>query len=139
MLTPRRVQPKKYFKFRKFTCRNLARERGVEVEAVEADLLNFDMGAEQYDLITKFYYYQPELFPAIKTALKPGGFFIFQTFSTDQLNFDQGPRNPAHLVEPNALLPVFADFRLRFYQDAVVAEDEAAVRLIAQKMPTEEV
>jgi len=114
-------------------CGDLAAQRGVEVESVEADLLEYDMGAGQYDLITKFYYYQPELFAAVKAALKPGGLFIFQTFSLDQLNFDWGPRNPAHLVRPNELLTEFADCRLRYYEDGMVGEEEAGVRLIAEK------
>lgn len=115
-------------------CGELAREKGVEVDTVGSDLLEYDMGSKEYDLITMFYYYQPELFPAIKTALKPGGVFIFQTFSIDQLEFERGPRDPAHLVKPNELLPAFADFRLRLYEDRLVGGDEAAVRLIAEKM-----
>jgi len=43
-------------------CRGLAQQRGVEVETVVADLTTFDLGVEAYDLITDFYYYQPDLF-----------------------------------------------------------------------------
>lgn len=57
-------------------CRALAQRRGVEVETVTADLTTFNLGIEGYDLITDFYYHQPDLFPKILAALKPGGYFI---------------------------------------------------------------
>jgi SAM-dependent methyltransferase len=121
-------------------CRELAAHRGVQLTTLQTDLLSFDMGEERYDLITSFYYYQPELFPRVKDALCPGGQFILQTFSIDQIGFGGGPRNPAHLVEPNALLRSFADFRIRYYEDVVserLVRDErqpaALVRLLAEK------
>ena len=123
-------------------CQTLARERGVRVTTVEADLLEYDMGQEQYDLITNFFYYQPELFPGIKAALKPGGHFVMETFSVDQLRYGSGPRSSAHLVKPGELLTAFADLRIRFYEDTVIVTglpagqdrpSAAVIRLIAEK------
>lgn len=121
-------------------CRELVAHREVRLTIVQADLLNFDMGEENYDLITSFYYYQPELFPRVKGALRVGGQFILQTFSIDQGRFGGGPRNPAHLVEPNALLRAFDDFRVRHYEDVVSErlvrggrQPAALVRLLAEK------
>lgn len=122
-------------------CQALARERGVQVETVKADLQDYDLGREQYDLITDFYYYQPDLFPRIAAALKPGGLFIMQNFSTDQPATNKfGPRDPAYLVKPNEVLAQFPGFRIRYYEDVVVELDEgmhqgpgAVIRLIAEK------
>jgi len=121
-------------------CRELAERQKVKLTILQTDLLAFDMGEERYDLITSFYYYQPELFPRIKNALCPGGQFILQTFSSDQIRFGGGPRNPAHLVEPNALLHAFSDFRIRRYEDVVgersirgKTQPAALVRLLAEK------
>jgi SAM-dependent methyltransferase len=113
-------------------CRALAQERNVEVETVAADLLNYDLGAEQYGLVIDFYYYEKSIFPAIKRALKPGGHFVFQTFSVDQATRPTGPSNRAFMVEPDALLAEFSDWRIRYFEDRVV-DDEALVRMIAQK------
>ena len=110
----------------------LAQKRGVEIETVAADLLDVDLGAEEYDLITDFYYYEPALFPAISRALKPGGHFVFQTFSVDQAELPTGPSNRAFMVEPDALLAVCTDWRIRYFEDLVVG-DEALVRLVAEK------
>ena len=122
-------------------ARQLARERGVELDTRIADLRAYDLGREQYDLITKFYYYEPALFPKVMTALKPGGFFIFQTFSVDQPATNRfGPRNPAFLVKPNELLMSFAGYRIRYYEDNIVDLNEgmhrgrgAVVRLVVEK------
>lgn len=116
-------------------CRQLANERGVEVGTVEADLLDWDMGAERYDLIVDFYYYEPLLFAPVKRALKPGGLFVFQTFSTSQADLATGPSNRKFLVPPNRLLADFADLRVRYYEDALLGS-EALVRLVAEKAIT---
>ena len=126
--------------------RQLAKQRGVIVETVVADLNTFDLGESQYDLITDFYYYQPDLFPKIIKALKPGGKFILQNFSTDQPAVGRfGPKNPAYLVKPNELLNHFAKYRIRYYEDVQVQLDEgmhsgtgAVVRLIVEKVPIRE-
>jgi SAM-dependent methyltransferase len=122
-------------------CRALARERGVEVQTVVADLRDWNLGEAQYDLITDFYYYQPDLFPRIIAALKPGGIFIMQNFSLDQPATNRfGPRDPAFLAKPAEVLGAFAGCRIRYYEDTVVQLDEgmhqgagAVIRLIAEK------
>ena len=105
-------------------CRALAQRRGVEVETVTADLTTFNLGIEGHDLITDFYYHQPDLFPKILAALKPGGYFILH-------------RPP---VAPNELLLAFSGYRIRHYEDTVVELDEgmhrdpgAVVRLVVEK------
>lgn len=122
-------------------CRALAGRRGVEVETVVADLNDYDMGEERYDLVTNFYYHDAGIFPRVMKALKPGGFFILQNFSVDQPATNRfGPRNRDYLVGPNQLLAAFAGFRIRHYEDTVVELAEgmhrglgAVVRLLVQK------
>ena len=121
-------------------CRDLARERGVEVATVAADLRIYDLGQGQWDLITNFYFYQPEVLPRIMPALRPGGIFVLQTFSIDQMDRHWKPRNPAYLVRPNVLLEIFRGYRVRFYEDGVVQgsyrdQEEAVVRLIVENTP----
>ena len=126
-------------------CQALARSRGVEVETVVGDLNDYDMGEDEYDLVTNFYYHDASIFPKVLKALKPGGFFILQNFSVDQPATNRfGPRNPDYLVSPNQLLAAFAGFRIRHYEDVVVELDEgmhrgpgAVVRLLVQKEEAE--
>ena len=53
-------------------CKKLAEERGVTLDTVVADLTDHDLGTEQYDLITNFYFYDKSLLPKVIEALKPG-------------------------------------------------------------------
>ena len=110
----------------------LAQKRGVEIETVAADLLSYELGTAAYDLITDFYFYEPGLFPAIGRALKPGGRFVFQTFSVDQAKLSGGPTNRAFLVEQRDLLAAFVDWQVRYFEDILVGH-QAVVRLIAEK------
>ena len=122
----------------------LAEERSTTVNAVVADLTDYDMGKAQFDLITKFYYYEPSIFPQVIEALEPGGMFILEQFSIDHLKYREtssfGPRNPDYLIKPNELLEHFNSLRILYYEDTVVELDEgmhkgtaAVIRLIAQK------
>ena len=121
-------------------CRLLAETRGVTLRPILADLEDWPMGEHKYDLITKFYYYQPQLFERIRSALRPGGRLMFQTFSQGQLAFPRGPRNPDHLAKPEDILPRIRGLRLRFYEDRILGPDggassgeEAVTRFIAEK------
>ena len=120
----------------------LAEQRGVRIATEVGDLQgDYDMGIERYDLITNFYYHDTAMIPAVMRALKPGGAFVLQNFSIDQLETNQfGPRNPDFLAKPNELLEYFADYRVLHYEDAIVELDEgmhqgpgAVVRLIVVK------
>ena len=126
-------------------CNRLAKERNTTVNAVVADLTNYDMGEARFDLITKFYYHEPSIFPRIIDALKPGGMFILEQFSIDHLKYREtsgfGPRNPDYLIKPNELLEHFRSLRVLYYEDTVVELDEgmhkgtaAVIRLIAEKV-----
>ena len=100
-------------------------------------------GEGRYDLITDFYYHQPDLFPKAMAALKPGGFFILQNFSIDQPATGRfGPKDPAYLARPNEVLEVFSGFRIRHYEDTVVELEEgmhqgpgAVVRIVVENSP----
>jgi SAM-dependent methyltransferase len=123
-------------------CKKLAEERSLIVNTVVADLTDYNMGEAQYDLITNFYFYDKSLFPAIIDALKPGGIFILEQFSTDhpERGGNFGPRNPNYLVKPNELLEAFKSLRILYYEDTVVELNEgmhkgpaALIRLVVQK------
>ena len=126
-------------------CNKLAKERNTTVNAVVADLTDYDMGEARFDLITNFYYYDTSIFPQVIEALKPGGMFIFEQFSIDHLKYREtsrfGPSNPDYLVKPNELLEHFKSLRILYYEDTVVELDEgmhkgtaAVIRLIAEKV-----
>jgi len=113
-----------------------ARESGVVLNAFAADLEEYKISADQYDLITCFYYTQKSLIPQIKEGLKKGGMVMFETYSIDQLKYGKdapGPKNPAYLLKHNELLDSFGDFRILYYREGEIADQKSVVSLIAQK------
>jgi hypothetical protein len=96
--------------------RRQAEERSLPIDWREADLESLELAAAEYDLVVNFNYLQRSLIPAIKAALKGGGFVIFETYSIDQRSIGH-PTNPAYLLRPNELLEHFHDFRILCYRE----------------------
>ncbi len=124
----------------------LAALRNVTIETEVGDIQHgYEMGVAKYDLITDFYYHDTSMLPDVMRALKPGGVFIMQNFSIDQLDTNRfGPKNPDYLVKPDEMLEKFAGHRIIYYEDLVVELDEgmhqgpgAVIRMIVVKGPAE--
>ena len=90
-----------------------------------------DLGHEQYDLILVFFYLQRELFPALISALRSGGFLIYKTYTTDQQRFPGGPSHPMHLLQPNELLRAFSVLRILYYHETL--REKGVAELLARK------
>lgn len=115
-------------------ARQNARQRNVTMETEVLDLNHVpDLGREQYDLVMVFFYLQRELFPALMAALKPDGFLIYKTYSTEQRRFSGGPTHPLHLLEPNELLRAFASLRVLHYHETV--KEKGVAEFVGQKPP----
>ena len=73
----------------------LATARGVSITAIHADLSAFEIGAEQWDGIIACYCHLPPniripLHRAAVKGLKPGGLFVLEAFSKEQLAYNTG-------------------------------------------------
>ena len=55
-----------------------------------------------YDLIVVVHYLHRALFPALRSALRPGGILVYETFTRAQALLGK-PTNPAFLLEPGEL------------------------------------
>ena len=116
--------------------KNLAKRRDkLPLSNVDFKILNLEkvsnLGHEQYDLILVFFYLQRELFPALISALRPDGFLIYKTYTTDQQRFPGGPSHPMHLLKPNELLRAFAALRILYYHETI--RDKGLAELVARK------
>ncbi|NKB66716.1 MAG: methyltransferase domain-containing protein [Candidatus Latescibacteria bacterium] len=121
-------------------CRALADQYQLELQTVRADLSDFDLGRDRWELVTNLFYLQRDLFPRAMEALTPGGHFLVQTYSIDQPAQGFGPSNPDFLLKPGELLAAFAPYRIRYYQDGLVAAPDeggnrqaAVIRLVVEK------
>jgi SAM-dependent methyltransferase len=117
-------------------ARRRAAEKNLAITWQQADLEQIQLSEAAYELVVNFNYLQRSLIPQIKTALKLGGYVIFETYLIDQPAIGH-PKNPAYLLEHNELLNCFRDFRVLYYREGQFAEaGERAFRagICAQKI-----
>ena len=75
--------------------RRLAAERGVEVDAVAADLAHYDLGHERWDGIVSIFAHLPAavrvgLHERVVEALRPGGVLLLEAYTPDQVGRGTG-------------------------------------------------
>lgn len=115
--------------------RILSDEAGVKVNFMQADLEEYLIRPNYYDLIVNFNYLDRSIIPGIKNGLKKSGFIVFETFTIEQKFFGH-PKNPDYLLAPNELLSMFDEFHIIYYREAVVEEEgkkKAIASLVASK------
>jgi len=73
----------------------LAKERGVTIATIHADLSTFEIEPEKWNAIIACYCHVPSairlpLHRAVVRGLKPGGLFVLEAFSKEQLGYGTG-------------------------------------------------
>jgi SAM-dependent methyltransferase len=122
-------------------CRQEAARRGLHVEAVQADLESFELPQAAYDVVINLYYLQRDLAPQLEGALRPGGVLVFESFTTEQRQFDWGPQNDEFLLRPGELREMFPGLEVLAYREGLVEGDrgmKAVAGLVARKRESEE-
>ncbi len=90
-------------------ARQLAAERHVCIETVEADLEEYELGENKWGAIVSIWCHLPpalraRLYGNVARALRPGGRFVLEAYLPSQLAFDTGgPKNRDLLCEPKDL------------------------------------
>jgi len=118
-------------------AQKLAKEVGVKIHTLCADLDTYPIKQEDYDLITNFYFLKRSLIPKIKRGLKKGGRIVFETYILEHRNLGtSGPKQAKYFLKPNELLKLFNGFRILLYREGIFREGgkrKAIASLIAQK------
>jgi len=114
-----------------------AKNQGVTVNWIEADLDSFDVPEASYIFISVCYYTNRNLIPKIKDGLKPDGFLYYEHHYLSDTPVD-GPNDRQWRLRPNELIHQFINYRIRYFQEGL--EDDrgrtlAMERLVAQKPP----
>ncbi|MBU3741192.1 MAG: class I SAM-dependent methyltransferase [Candidatus Kapabacteria bacterium] len=87
----------------------LAAQRGVSITTVAADLAQADLGHASWDAIVSIFCHLPQdiredLHRRVVDALKPGGVFILEAYTPDQIPLRTGgPPTPDMMVTADAL------------------------------------
>jgi len=88
----------------------LARERGLSLRTQAVDLNDFDAATESFDVITSTFAHVPgpiraKVHAGVRRWLKPGGIFLLEAYSPDQIHRDTGgPKDPALLAPLETIL-----------------------------------
>ena len=113
--------------------RSTAEQDNVKVNFMQADLENYQIPEETYNVIINFNYLQRTLAPTIKRGLKRGGVLIFETFTLEQQGIGP-PKNPEFLLKPNELLKLFEGLHIFFYREGIFEEErKKAIASLAGK------
>ncbi|QSZ41873.1 methyltransferase domain-containing protein [Sulfurimonas aquatica] len=86
------------------------------ITKIEADLDEYNLEYNKYDLIININYLNRRLLPQIKETLKSGGLLIFETFIVAHGDFQQ-PSNPEYLLRKNELLHAFIGLDIIYYEE----------------------
>jgi SAM-dependent methyltransferase len=85
---------------------------------VDADIENgpWPIDGQQFDLVVVCNYLWRPLFDTIKSAVKPGGCLVWETFADGQQTIGR-PSRPDFLLQRGELLRVCHDWRIVAYED----------------------
>ena len=87
----------------------LAARQGVELTTVQADLRDYDMGHERWDLIVSVFCHLPpslreDVHARAVAALKPNGAFVLEAYTPEQLEYGTGGPPNAELMMTRSML-----------------------------------
>ena len=111
--------------------RRLAAARRVSLTAIHADLRDFVIPPDTYDLITNIYFPQRDLFDQIKAGLKPGGVFVYEQWHPYGWRTRSGGKPPQFKPEEaelyqysdlglEELARIFSGYQIVLYRESVV-------------------
>ncbi|MBM84389.1 MAG: hypothetical protein CMJ78_27865 [Planctomycetaceae bacterium] len=114
-----------------------ADQHNVRVNWIAADLDEFAVSENQYQLVTVFRFLDRTHLPSlVERALAPGGLLIYETFSFRQLDRDDSHiKNPAFVLQPEEFKSLYANLEVIEYAE-VELPDRSVARLLAKRPAT---
>jgi SAM-dependent methyltransferase len=114
-----------------------AKHRFPQLWAVIADLTQFYIPQNAFDVILNFFYLERGLWPCYIQALKPGGVLFFESLTLDMLQIH--PKlNPTHLLKKDELKLGFYELEILVYREGwikpVTGHPRAVASLIGRKL-----
>lgn len=116
---------------RLLTARRAAAGRRLEFLQWAADLDSYPLPDGRFDLLFCTRFLLRARWDDLKRSVKPGGFVMYETFTTGQLARRSGPSSPDHLLHPGELATAFGDWIVLHAEE--VDEPAALARLVARK------
>lgn len=112
-------------------ARRTLAERRLHVLQWAADLDTYPLPAGRFDLLCCTRFLLRARWDDLKRSVKPGGFVMYETFTTGQIARGFGPSSPEHLLRPGELAAAFDGWTVLHSEE--VHEPAALARLVARK------
>src|SRR5262249_8076828 len=114
--------------------RRLAHENRVSIKTVNADLTEYAIKPESYEVILDIDFLQRSLIPQIKRGIKHGGVVVYVGETEEQLKNEAGKNTPhrERLLRKGELKELFKEFNVLFYRE-INDGKEAYAELVARK------
>lgn len=97
------------------------------LNVLQVDLDHALISADTYDVVTVFRYLNRDLFPVLRTCVRPGGRIVYETFNSRVLS-QRPDMNREYLLEPGELAGVFADWKRLYHVDGRSSTQLVAMR-----------
>ena len=112
-------------------ARRMLLGRRLDVKQWAADLDTYPLPAEHFDLLFCTRFLLRARWDDLKRSVRPGGFVMYETFTTGQIARGFGPSSPDHLLHPGELEGAFDDWTILHSEE--VEAPAAMARLVARK------
>jgi len=100
--------------------RRIAEDRGLRIDAIEADVTLAPLPRPPYEVVIDFNYLERGIFGRVAEALAPGGLLVFETFIREHVEVLGRRMNERYLLGPNELLHAFPGLRVLRYREGIV-------------------
>ncbi|NIM48856.1 MAG: methyltransferase domain-containing protein [Gemmatimonadales bacterium] len=116
-----------------------ARKANVTVEWVQADLQRDPLPEGKFDIVMVFNYLDRARMSQFLDAVKPGGYFMLETFLEQQRELGWGPTSDEHLLKAGELWELVQPFEILLAREVVEILDgrSMAVSSILAQRPGE--
>jgi SAM-dependent methyltransferase len=113
------------------TARELAADRGLEVEWRVADLEGPWPDLDGFEGVLVFNYLDRARMPELVERLAPGGFLMMESFLTAQRELGWGPTSDHHLLQPGELARLVAPLTVVHGREVLEAIEPERWRAVA--------
>jgi 2-polyprenyl-3-methyl-5-hydroxy-6-metoxy-1,4-benzoquinol methylase len=116
-----------------------ARKANVSVQWVHADLTRDPLPDGEFDVVMMFSYLDRDRMPQFLEAVKPGGYFLSETFLEQQRDLGWGPTSDEHLLKTGELWSLVGQFEIVLAREVLEMLDgrSRAVSSILAQRPLE--
>lgn len=111
--------------------RELAAERGLELDWRVADLEGPWPELGRFDVVLLFNYLDRVRMPAVRELVAPGGYLMMETFPTAQRELGWGPTSDDHLLRPAEIGRLVAPLTVLHGREVLEAIDAERWRAVA--------